>query len=123
MFWEEKIINNKKELTLIEDERNTRNNMFEFLEGKLFHRETDPAIKYKYLAFLRQSNVTKYVYWDWDSGETRVVFAYCNQDIRHKGELNLLGQFFFYVPGEQSNPNKLKSMEYFRKEIPIDQET
>jgi hypothetical protein len=39
--------------------------------------EDDIPKKYKYLAFLRQSNVIKHVNYDPDDKSVKVVFAYC----------------------------------------------
>ena len=79
--------------------------MFDGLKDQLFHGADKKLIKYKYIAFLRQSNVIKHVYYDKEEKSTRVIFAFCDQDLDKQGKMKLLGHMFEHNEhGKEKNP-------------------
>ena len=75
------------------------------------------SIKFEYLAFLKQSNVIKHVYFDHKTKATKVIFAYCDQDIRNKGKMTLMGHVFSHNSIENAHE---EGMKFFLREFPID---
>jgi hypothetical protein len=107
-----------------DDKSKNEQNMFDKLHNKLFATAGDQKevnakklLKHKYTAFLRQSNVVKHVYKD-DDKNLRVIFAYCDQDIQHKGDLNLLGHIY-KKDLESAAPIEMR---YFMKIFTINQQ-
>lgn len=61
----------------------------------------------------------KHIDFDFMTKKTRVIFAFCDQDIQRKGWLNLLGHVFTYNHNPKKTEKKTE-MRYFIRKFEID---